>query len=623
MLILNNLNLRFGDQIIFDDLEAAIAYDEKIGLLGRNGTGKSTLLRAIAGKQHLDSGSISFDKKKKLGYLPQEVVLKSSQNVYDEAFSVFDEFLKLSGEQQELEQKLAQGLEANHAAELSDRYIKVLSEIDQFDLAYAQAETQRILKGLGFNAQTMEQPVETLSVGWQMRVVLAKLLLQNADFYLFDEPTNHLDLQTKEWFLQFLKDASFGYLLVTHDRHFLERACQKIMELERGKARRYNGNFSFYVKQKEDERERLLAAKTQQDKEIARKEAVIERFRYKATKRGMVKSMEKQLDKMELIEIEPPLPTVNFAFGPVKRSGKVVLKIDHVSHAFGNKKLFSNASAEIIRGQKVALIAPNGMGKTTLFNLITGKLSLQHGSIEFGHNVEPAYFEQEQARVLKPNNTVLQEVLDACPKVPEAKIRSFLGSFLFSGDEVEKKIHQLSGGERNRVAMVKILLQDANFLLLDEPTNHLDLYAKEVLLQALQQYQGTMILVSHDHDFIQKVATAIMELTPSGLHLYDGDYESFLFYKKMMAQPAQADENNKKIIATKETAKKENQDISKQLRQLEHQIEKLEQKHEKLVHKVADNYGTAEYQKFSEQLQKVQAELEQAMQEWDKLAEQI
>ncbi|MGE0206493.1 MAG: ABC-F family ATP-binding cassette domain-containing protein [Candidatus Babeliales bacterium] len=621
MLILKNLNLRFGDQIIFDDLDAAIAYDEKIGLLGRNGTGKSTLLRAIAGKQHLDSGTITYDKKRKIGYLPQEVVLQSSKTVYDEAFSVFDEFISLSTEKIDLETKLSAGLDAAHAAECSTRYAKVLELITDFDTNRAIKETQSILKGLGFSESGLQQEVATLSVGWQMRVVLAKLLLQNADFYLFDEPTNHLDLQTKEWFLHFLKDASCGYLLVTHDRHFLERACEKIIELERGKARRYTGNFSMYLKQKNDERERLLAAKVQQDKEIARKQATIERFRYKATKRGMVKSMEKQLDKMDIIEIEPPLPTVNFSFAPVARSGKVVLTLDHVSHSFGTKKIFENLSAEIVRGQKVALIAPNGMGKTTLFNLITGKLPLQQGSIQFGHNVEPAYFEQEQARVLKPNNTVLQEVLEACPRISESKIRSFLGSFLFSGDDVEKKIHQLSGGERNRVAMVKILLQDANMLLLDEPTNHLDLYAKEVLLQALQQYQGTMILVSHDHDFIQKVATAIMELTPYGLHVYDGDYESFLYYKKMMHTNAEQKSCTKKEIK-KEVPKERSKDSAKQLRDAEQRVEKLETKYKKLVEHVAQQYGTADYQKLAQQLQAVQKELDEAMAHWDNLVDQ-
>ncbi|MEX0940789.1 MAG: ABC-F family ATP-binding cassette domain-containing protein [Candidatus Babeliales bacterium] len=629
MLILKNISLHFLERKLFDNINLTISFDQKIGLVGRNGAGKSTLLKAIADQQLLDEGRIVVDKKKKLGYLPQEVVLQSENSVFDEAFSAFDEFVAIRDEITALEVLLEQKLDAKKAETAVNRYAELQEQIQLFDAAAAQTKTQEVLKGLGFSEENFKKPVSQLSVGWRMRVVLAKLLLQNADFYLFDEPTNHLDLPTKEWFVSFLNEASFGYLLVSHDKYFLDQACEKILELERGNGHLFDGNFSDYVRQKEEQQSRLHTAYHQQQKEIARKKDTIARFRAKATKAAMAKSMMKQLEKMDVIEIEPTMPSVNFSFPPVVRAGQIVLTVDNVGHAFGENKLFSNASAEIKRGQKVALIAPNGVGKTTLFNLITGKYPLQSGSIEVGYNVSSAYFQQDQTAVLNPKKTVLQTVMDECPTIPETKVRSFLGSFLFSGDDVKKKIQFLSGGEKNRVAMVIVLLQDANFLLLDEPTNHLDLYAKEVMLQALQQYQGTMLLVSHDRDFIEQVANVILELTPNGLSAYEGNYETYCYAKKV-----QLDGNNKKNYSQNQNAQNEESDVpktdqkrhelSKKTRSIEAKIIKLEQERNKLGEKMANfEYGTPQYNKIMYQLEAVQSELSQLEQEWSGLAEEL
>lgn len=627
MLILNNISLSFKDRTLFDNLRISIDYREKVGLLGRNGSGKSTLLKVIAGQQYLDGGSVTYDKKKKIGYLPQELILRSSKSVLDETMTVFAEFLQLQDEALIIEDELSAGADDARAHQLVERYSILQEQLMHFDATAATTKADSILRGLGFSEKQRNQSVDSLSVGWKMRVVLAKLLLQDADFYLFDEPTNHLDLPAKEWFLSLLNDASFGYLLVSHDRYFLEKACEKIIEIERGVATTYKGNFASYLVQKEERQARLLAAYAQQQKEIARKKKTIERFRFKASKAAMVRSMSKELDNMERIEVEPMLPQVSFSFAPVTRAGNVVLTVKNVSHAFDGNVLFQNMSCTIMRGKKVALIAPNGMGKTTLFNLIAGTLPLQHGSVTFGHNVTTAYFEQDQTRVMNKDNTVLQEVFDACSRVPEERIRSFLGSFLFSGDETKKKIWQLSGGEKNRVAMVKVLLQNANMLLLDEPTNHLDLYAKDVLQQALQLYKGTILFVSHDHDFVQHVADTILELTPEGLHLYHGDYESYLYHKRVAQLSQQQDQLQRKRVESqkKNTKKDPNQQrqLKKQLGAIETQIKKLEAKRDAMGERLSGlTYGAHEYDEILAKLTAIDQELEQKNDEWEQIMQE-
>jgi ATP-binding cassette, subfamily F, member 3 len=628
-IIINDLCLSFGDRVIFNSINFSIDYSEKIGLLGRNGSGKSTLLKIIAGHDKPNSGSVSYDKKKTVRYLPQELVLESTKTVFNETLDVFSSFLRAKQEMHEIENRLETGVDDTTAASLTDRYAILQEHYAHFDENQALMKAERILKGLGFSEHQRNQSVDTLSVGWKMRVSLAKLLLQEADFYLFDEPTNHLDLTTKEWFFSFLKEGDFGYLLVTHDKYFLSHSCEKIVEIERSAITVYKGGFSSYLEQKEKRQEEVLAAYKLQQKEIARKQETINRFRAQATKAAMVQSMIKDLEKMERIEIESTMPTVHFSFADVVRAGKIVLEINKVCHSFDDTPLFNNASCNIMRGKKVALIAPNGTGKTTLFNLIVGNLALQHGTIILGHNVAPAYFQQDQTRVMNKNNSVLQEVLDACRHVPEAKIRSFLGAFLFSGDDVKKKIYQLSGGEKNRVAMVKVLLQDANLLLLDEPTNHLDIYAKEVLQQALQQYKGTILFVSHDHDFVQHVADTILELTPSGLYAYDGTYESYLYHRKLISNSTKEIE----VIAQSTLSNKQSKDfqcalrerqLKKQVRSLEEQIKKLEKKQEMLAQQLSEfAYGTNEYEKIISALTTIDTEIKSSYDEWEQIMKQM
>jgi ATP-binding cassette subfamily F protein 3 len=623
MIFIQDLFLRFGDRVLFDDISLSLQDDDKIGVVGRNGAGKSTLLRVIDGSQHVDSGTVTFASGRTVAYMPQEAIMQSTKTVLDEAFTVFEKFTAMEIEAADLEKKLEQ--EPANAEQLVERYCAIQEELAYFDRITEEQRTHEILKGLGFSDAQKEQVVDTLSVGWKMRVVLAKLLLQKADFYLFDEPTNHLDIIAKEWFMSFLKQAQFGFLLVTHDRYFLQHACEKILELELGHATTYYGPYNFYREQKKERQTVKEAAYNRQQKEIAHKEKIIERFRSKASKAKMAQSMIKQLDRIERIEIDQDVPTMYITFPESVRPGRVMLEMHNVSHSFGGKQLFKDASCEILRGQKVALIAPNGTGKTTLFNLITGKLPLQHGTIKFGHNVQTAFFEQDQTIALDQNSSILEEITRACPTIQDGTVRAFLGSFLFSGDDVHKKIKVLSGGEKNRVAMVKTLLQKANFLLLDEPTNHLDIQSQDLLLQALKKYDGTILIVSHDHLFVQQLADHILELTPNGLFSYPGTYEEYLV-DKQAKESADTAAAPAAPHTSKDTQPKKNNDepndfeLHKKIRHLERQIEKFEQDRDRVSIKLSEQtYGSKEYQKALAQLDYISKELSSHEKELDAL----
>lgn len=616
MIRAENLCLTFGQQVIFDKISFTFQDNQRIGLVGRNGSGKTTLLKLIA--QGPSNKQIIIPNNQTLAYMPQHVVLQSDKSIFEEAYSTFKEIHHLEKRYQELEKFVENDPENLKALE---EFAIVSQELQEHDIHQARLKTETILKGLGFKEEQLQVKVETLSVGWKMRIVLAKLLLQEADFYLFDEPTNHLDIFAKDWFLSFLQTAPFGFLLVCHERYFLDALCGQIYELEHGNGTLYHGNYSHYEEQKKQNLETLQVSYEQQQREIKRKQDTIDRFRAKSSKARMAKSMEKALAKVERIELpNQTAKSINFNLTPRERSGRIVLTVNNVDYSFGKKNIFKNVSFNVERGQKVAVVAPNGVGKTTLFNIIAKIYTIQNGDIEFGHNVNYALFHQDQDAVLNQDSTIFQEVCNSALHKTEQEIRTFLGCFLFTRDAIEKKIKVLSGGEKNRVSMVKVLLQDANLLLLDEPTNHLDMQSKDVLLAALQEYQGTIVFVSHDHDFINNLATHIIELTGAGTRLFHGNYKDYIQQKQQSitaqnTKSAQTDQKEQPAISTKERYL-----VEKEIKKLEQKIEKLEQEIKKQQEKFAKlTYDSADYKKAVEKLHELEKAHKETMHAWEAL----
>jgi ATP-binding cassette, subfamily F, member 3 len=622
-----NICLEMIDQVIFNDVSFVFDQNQRIGLVGRNGSGKSTLLKVIAGKQQIDKGSISIQKGKTFAYLSQDVVLQSDKSIVEEAYTAFAYVADLVEEQKAIEAQLDN---ADDLDELLERYAIVCEKLLHVDQEAMKAEAKKVLMGLGFKPEQLDLPVANLSVGWKMRIVLAKLLLQKADFYLFDEPTNHLDIVAKEWFLQFLKRAPFGFVLVCHDRYFLNQLCDEIFEIERGNGKLYVGDYNNYEKQKAHDEALLEMQYKNQQKDLKQKQEFIDRFKAKASKAAVAQSMVKKMEKIERIELPPAQPDINFIFPPLQQSGSVVLTIENVAHAFGEKQIFKNVSFEVQRGKKIALVAANGVGKTTLFNLIAHKLSLETGKITLGYNVHYTVFDQDQTASLALNKTILENITESCPKATEQKVRAFAGSFLFTKDSINKKVGVLSGGEKNRVGMIKVLLQNANLLLLDEPTNHLDIQSKDILLTALKAYQGTILFVSHDQDFVNKLATDIVELSVDGAKEYQGNYELYLYQKQQETLRAQAAEQSSfaKASADKHSKKvdknKSEQIVIKKavdpvdMKALERKIQKLEHEISRTEHSFADLiFGTPKFEQAQKKLTDLKKELQGVMAEWE------
>ncbi len=620
MIHLKNISLKFGDQIVYNDLNLMIQDEDRIALVGRNGSGKSTLLKVLGGEQSIDGGEVVITKGLNVAYMPQEMVLKSTKTVEEEAFATFGELFENIEKAKELEEKIT-AAGANPCPADVERYAVLQHEIAEMEPEAKRLKVNKLLSGLQFDERHRKTQVDQLSVGWRMRLVLAKLLLQEADFYLFDEPTNHLDLPTKEWFLNFLKyETTFGFLLVCHDRYFLDNLCNKTLAiLPAGKSKIYAGNYSYYKRLEEEEAIFLEKAYEAQQRDIKQRKETIEKFRASATKSKMAQSMIKQLEKVEIIEKQIQSKKINFALPPVERAGQAVLTVKNVAHSF-NRQLFKDVNFTIQRGEKVALIAPNGTGKSTLFNLIAGKLPLQTGSVEQGHNVTSTLFDQDQEKVLNPTATIIEEVTAHC-KATEQRIRTFLGSFLFPKADAMKKTSVLSGGERNRVAMVKVLLANANFLMLDEPTNHLDIESKETVLNALQQFDGTLLFVSHDQDFVNNLATRIIELSENGVISYDGNYDAYIEFKntlerKTNAPAAKAAVQNTKVVKESTLSKKELFELRKKYKNLENNMNKYKAELETLLTNMYNfAFGTPEYTQAQEKKETLEKRIAKSEQE--------
>lgn len=534
LLALEQITLNLGDRVLLDGVSAIINPGERIGLVGPNGAGKSTLLKIIMGLQESDGGQISMAGSESLGYLPQDGVDPDfSLTVIEEVETAFSELFELEMKVKSIQEKLAS---VDHDSEeyqkLLDQYGVLQTQLETSGLYALRSEIEKVLMGLGFSEADFGRSTTEFSGGWLMRIALAKLLLRKPTYLLLDEPTNHLDIESLQWIENFLKNYEGAVIVVSHDRAFLDMLTTRTLAIRRGSMSDYSGNYSFYERKWEEERELLINAQKNQEKSLKETERFIERFRYKATKARQVQSRVKQLEKIDRIEIEDELASVSFRFPTPERSGQVVMNLDRVTKRYGDNTVFEGLDFEIERGDKFAVVGPNGAGKSTLIRILSGNEPIQGGIRKVGHKVTYSYFAQHQAEELDEKKDPLSVMLEAGSGEKESRLRSILGCFLFTGDDVFKKVKVLSGGEKSRLALAKMLLSPANFLIFDEPTNHLDMSSKNILQQALQQYEGTCMIVSHDRAFVDSIVNKVLEIQPGKIRTFLGNVSYYLDKKR-------------------------------------------------------------------------------------------
>jgi ATP-binding cassette subfamily F protein 3 len=529
---LSGLSKSFGDRVLLDNVTWQIDDRERVGLSGPNGAGKTTLMKILAGLEEPDGGTVVKPQGLTIGYLPQDGLAYSGRTLREEASLAFKPLLDMRDEIAALEDRLAHdATEAEHAAMLT-RYAELQEEFRRRDGYAIDLKVTTVLRGLGFTESDMEKETQTFSGGWQMRIALARLLLGRPGLLLLDEPTNHLDLDARNWLEEYLSDYPHAVILVSHDRYFLDAVVTRVTEIGMRTLTDYHGNYSAFEKERDARAERLRQMKRDQDDEIERMQAFINRFRYQATKAAQVQSRIKMLDKIVPIEIPPERKRVHFHFPQCPKSGRMVLELKHARKAYDGRAVFADLALHVERGDRIALLGPNGVGKSTLMRMLSGTEAPDQGTRQEGHNVVMQYFAQDEATRLDPALTVYQTLAGDAPIHMVPHIRTILGGFLFSGDDIEKPVRVLSGGERTRLAVARMLLRPANTLLLDEPTNHLDLDSKDVLLEALEDFGGTLIFVSHDRYFVDKLATKIIEIGGGSAVVYPGTYEEFLWSRK-------------------------------------------------------------------------------------------
>lgn len=530
MIHVSDLSLHFGDRTIFDGLSFTIQAGEKVALIGRNGAGKTTLFRMLSGEYRPDGGRLEVPPGWRIGYLSQDIQPVREETVWEIAMSAFDEPRRLDQEIRDIEKALeANTLEGDALENALIRLADAHHHLHVLGWDQAEGEAEKVLKGLGFQPAQFQQPLRTFSGGWQVRVWLAKLLLERPDFMMLDEPTNHLDIEAILWLEGFLARSEMALLIVSHDRRFLQACTTRVMELVLGRIDDYHMDYNRYLGERQLRMQQRQEAAESQQRKMAQMQATIDRFRAKASKATMAKSMEKQLQKMELVEeFESDDRRMNLRFPPPPRSGERVFGGHHLHKAYGPKTVISDLDFQIVRGDRVALIGQNGQGKTTLARMITGHLQPDSGQIDESYQVHIGYYAQDQSERLDGKKTVLATLEDAAGPEVRSQVRSILGAFLFSGDDVEKKVSVLSGGERARLALAELMLKPINLLVLDEPTNHLDMAAKDVLKRAVMQYQGTLVVVSHDRDFLSGLCDKIYYFRDGQVHPYLGDIDDFL-----------------------------------------------------------------------------------------------
>ena len=548
MIQLSNLSKSFGTRVLLERVTWQLGDRERVALCGPNGAGKTTLLKMLAGLDEPDAGAIVRPGTLTVGYLPQDGLVHAGRTLIEETQTAFQALLDIKAEMHTIEGRLGDPAipEDEHERMLA-RYSELQDEFRRRDGYAIDLKVATVLRGLGFDDDDQTKPTETFSGGWQMRIALAKLLLGSPDLLLLDEPTNHLDLEARNWLEEFLVDYPFAVILVSHDRYFLDAVATRIAEINLKTLTDYTGNYSDYLVESQARMERLRQAKKEQDEEVARVRLFIDRFRYKATKAAQVQSRIKMLEKVVPIEVPPERKRVRFSFPTCQKSGRTVLELKHARKAYDGKVVFRDLSLHIERGDRIALLGPNGAGKSTLMRMLSGVESPDSGTRLPGHQVVMQYFAQDEAATLDATRTVYETLADGSPLHMVPQIRNILGGFLFSGDDVYKKAGVLSGGERTRLAVARMLLRPANTLLLDEPTNHLDLDSKDVLLDALEDFGGTLILVSHDRYFIDKLATKVIEVGRGEAIVYPGGYEEYRWHKAQLAQRSSVGTPNRAV----------------------------------------------------------------------------
>jgi len=657
MIQLSAAGKRFGHKLLFENTDWLITPRDRIGLVGANGTGKSTLMKILAGLDTLDYGSLIVAKSTTAGYLPQDGLTLSGRTVFAECMAVFTELHTM---ERELETLTHQISELDHTspeyAEVADRYHSLEHEFRTRDGYSIEAEVGRVLMGLGFRKEDWERQTDEFSGGWQMRLALAKLLLQKPNLLLLDEPTNHLDLEARNWLEEYLHNYPHAFVLISHDRYFLDVTVNKIAEIWNKRFWFYTGNYDKFLSQKTQRNEQLQAAYRNQRDRIEQLEVFINRFRYQATKAKQVQSRIKELEKIERIEVPPEEKTIHFSFPQPKPSGRIVAEFKDVAKIYpatkktdsrtsAEKEVFRNVNFMIEKGDRIALVGVNGAGKSTLIKLLAGAELPTKGEFKLGHNVEADYFAQDQYKELDAAARMIDDLGNASPRSTQTELRSLLGCFLFSEDDVFKKIGVLSGGERGRYALLRLLLHPANFLLLDEPTNHLDLRAKDVLLDALMEYTGTVVFVSHDRYFIDRLATRVFEIGDGRVEVYPGNYEDHLWrkqggnikqnevirqqLKEVHAEPEAASNGNGSPSNTAPAAKTKRlnpikrKKIEDRIRELEGEISRAETLIGQYETSLQDFVNADESQRQAQELERQKAAHAAFLKEWEDLSESL